>query len=73
MLMPTHPCPSPPPLLPAPAHCSAGQEVSIYDGRPNGELLLATGTLEAGNPAGERAGHGACCVVQAAAECCWDG
>ncbi|PRW58899.1 rubisco small subunit N-methyltransferase [Chlorella sorokiniana] len=30
---------------------SAGQEVSIYDGRPNGELLLATGTLEAGNPA----------------------
>lgn len=30
---------------------SAGQEVMIYDGRPNGELLLATGTLEPNNPA----------------------
>ena len=24
----------------------------MYDGRPNGELLLATGAMEAGNPAG---------------------
>ena len=32
--------------------CSPGQEVAIYDGRPNGELLLATGTMEPGNPAG---------------------
>ena len=30
---------------------SAGQEVQLYDGRPNGELLLATGQLEQGNPA----------------------
>lgn len=30
--------------------------MAIYDGRPNGELLLATGTLEAGNPAGAAGG-----------------
>ncbi|KAL4445791.1 hypothetical protein ABPG77_008990 [Micractinium sp. CCAP 211/92] len=30
---------------------SQGEEVLLYDGRPNGELLLATGTIEAGNPA----------------------
>lgn len=28
-----------------------GDEVPVYDGRPNGEMLLATGTMEAGNPA----------------------
>lgn len=69
MLMPAHTS-MPLPASPAPSHRSAGQEVSIYDGRPNGELLLATGTLEAGNPAGERAGQGAYCVARAAAECC---
>ncbi len=26
-----------------------GQEVVVYDGRPNGELLLATGVVEDGN------------------------
>ena len=30
---------------------SRGQEVRLYDGRPNGELLLGTGVVEAGNPA----------------------
>ncbi|PSC76514.1 U3 small nucleolar ribonucleo MPP10 [Micractinium conductrix] len=29
---------------------SADEEVKVFDGRPNGELLLATGSLEAGNP-----------------------
>ena len=33
--------------------CSPGQEVALCDGRPNGELLLATGTMEAGNPTGK--------------------
>lgn len=32
--------------------CSQGEEALLYDGRPNAELLLATGTVEAGNPAG---------------------
>ena len=45
------PCPA----LPCPA-CSPGQEVAVYDGRPNGELLLATGEMEAGNPAGTAVG-----------------
>lgn len=30
--------------------CRAGQEVKLYDGRPNGELLLATGDVEPTNP-----------------------
>lgn len=30
---------------------SPGQEVRLYDGRPTGEVLLATGTLEPSNPA----------------------
>lgn len=30
---------------------AAGDTISIYDGRPNGELLLATGALEDKNPA----------------------
>jgi histone-lysine N-methyltransferase SETD3 len=30
---------------------SRGQEVRLFDGRPNGELLLATGQLENANPA----------------------
>lgn len=29
---------------------SRGQEVRLYDGRPSGEMLLATGTLEPANP-----------------------
>lgn len=31
--------------------CRRGEEVAVRDGRPNGELLLATGTLEDDNPA----------------------
>ena len=38
-------------VLRAPRPVAAGAPVSIYDGRPNGELVLATGTLEDGNPA----------------------
>lgn len=34
-----------------------GEEVAVRDGRPNGELLLATGALEDDNPAD-------CLVVQ---------
>lgn len=41
-----------PPHLHSPPLCSQGEEVLLYDGRPNGELLLATGAIEAGNPAG---------------------
>jgi hypothetical protein len=55
-----------------------GEEVAIQDGRPNGELLLATGTLEDDNPADclsvqarpqpwQRSGP-ACC--QAGTGCC---
>lgn len=29
--------------------CREGQEVLVNDGRPNGELLLSTGTLQDGN------------------------
>ncbi len=29
--------------------CRDGQEVLLNDGRPNGELLLSTGTLQEGN------------------------
>ena len=55
--------------------------MSIYDGRPNGELLLATGTLEAGNPAGAQGRGWACwglaCALLAVwsdsrlPACCW--
>lgn len=40
-------------VLPAPPMplCSPGQEVALFDGRPNGELLLATGRVELANPA----------------------
>lgn len=31
--------------------CRQGEAVRVYDGRPNGELVLATGALEDGNPA----------------------
>lgn len=31
--------------------CRQGEQIAIYDGRPNGELFLATGTVEDGNPA----------------------
>lgn len=31
--------------------CSEGDEVVLYDGRPNGELLMATGSVQAKNPA----------------------
>ena len=34
-----------------------GEEVAVRDGRPNGELLLATGAMEDNNPAD-------CLVVQ---------
>jgi hypothetical protein len=49
--------------------CSPGQEVAIYDGRPNGELLLATGTMEAGNPAGTLMAY----VVQQYGSVVWQG
>ena len=29
----------------------SGEELRIYDGRPNGEMVLATGTVERDNPA----------------------
>ena len=38
-------------VLRAPRPVAAGTPVSIFDGRPNGELVLATATLEDGNPA----------------------
>jgi hypothetical protein len=31
--------------------CSGGDEVVLYDGRPNGELMMATGCVQAKNPA----------------------
>lgn len=30
--------------------CRAGEELAIFDGRPNGEVFLATGDFEDGNP-----------------------
>eukprot|EP00887_Chlorella_sp_A99_P004667 scaffold4.g4667.t1 len=38
-------------VLTAGAPLGAGAEVAVLDSRPNGELLLATGRLEPGNPA----------------------
>ena len=29
----------------------AGEELCVYDGRPNSEMVLATGTVERDNPA----------------------
>ena len=31
--------------------CRAGDELRVYDGRPNGEMVLATGSIERDNPA----------------------
>jgi hypothetical protein len=31
--------------------CSEGEEVVLYDGRPNGELMMATGSVQTKNPA----------------------
>ena len=31
--------------------CREGDVIAVYDGRPNGELFLATGTVEDQNPA----------------------
>ena len=33
------------------AMCRAGDELRVYDGRPNGEMVLATGSMERDNPA----------------------
>lgn len=67
-LAPTRRDGAPAPALPA---CSPGQEVSIYDGRPNGELLLATGEMEAGNPAGAAQWAGGACAAAAARASIW--
>lgn len=41
----------PPHAANLPSQCRRGEPVAVYDGRPNGELVLATGNMEYDNPA----------------------